>query len=237
MFKVLAITAALVLGATATADQFKTIKESSNANRSEYSVSYPEFLPTSVTGYKAINENVKKTIVENACGEPGKDEPGFYYSVDATVVALNSTYVGVKVVANDYCGGAHPNYTTYYMTYASDSGKKLEVEEEFGFLDYDSPDYDYEKNEARRKLVAELLIDRIPVGQDASECYTGSRQEKLEQLVSFYPVVQGLAKNKTVVLGLQPPHVATPCGFEVRFEYEDIKHLLNTDSYLHNWLR
>lgn len=226
-----------IAGTLASADQYKTIKSESKTDKYEYAVSYPQLLPGSVPAYAAISAQIRSHITEGDCGgQPDQEGASYYYSAEATVVALNATYVGVAVRTNDYCGGAHPNNGTYYLTYDARNGAELSIEREFGFKHYNDPEYDFEKMEARRKLLAELLVERIPAG-DAKECYEGTRAEKLETLSNFYPVVHGLAKNKTVVLGVQPPHVASVCAFEVRLNYAEIQHLLDRGSYLHRWLR
>lgn len=223
--------------AAASADQFKTVKEASNANRLDFSISYPQFFANSVPAYQVINTAIRTTLVDGSCGEPEPDETnGYNYNAEATVVALNKRYVGIQIISDDYCGGAHPNYGIYHQTYDAQTGAVLDIAKEFGFLAWNDPAHDDTKQDAIRLKLAKILVDHL--GPDnVNECYEGTREEKIQQLVEFWPMVHGLAKNKTVVLGVQPPHVATPCRFEARVDYNTIKSLLNKGSYLHQWLK
>lgn len=237
MIKVISVLGLLILGSLASADQFQTVKVDESTPRSTFIVSYPQFFANSVPGYATINATIEKELRENACGEPQKDEPDFYYETDAKVVALNQRYVGVQINANDYCGGAHPNYSVYFLTFDSNSGATLDISREFGILPWDSPGPDEKKVDKIRAKLAVLLTDAMP--KDAEEnCFTKmSRKEKIAQVLDFYPVVQGLAKNKTVVVGISPPHVATVCRFGVRLPYAKVRSLIEPNSFLHAWLR
>ncbi|MBX3021373.1 MAG: hypothetical protein KF799_06805 [Bdellovibrionales bacterium] len=235
--KAILVISAFLASTVASAAQFKTVKESSNANRSEIEISYPELFSNSVPAYATINADIAKNV-RNGCGEPEADQPGFYYEAEARVVALNKNYVGIGVSGNDYCGGAHPNSWSYYLTYDSQSGKSLNIEREFGFTDYDAPDYDSDMNDALRTKLAGILVNHIPPEDQGEEgCFPGTRQEKIEALLTFYPVVHGLAKDKTIVLGIQPPHVAAACRFEIRVKLQDVKSMLPESSYLNEWLK
>jgi hypothetical protein len=232
-----ALILAAMLGQAATAASFKTVKIDKESSKYNFSVEYPEFLPGSAPGYKAINATIYEDIVEGGCELDQQITNTFDYSAVAEVVALNKNYVSVRADTSSFCGGAHPNYSTYFLTFAAESGALLNIEKEFGFIDYNDPGYDHEKTEARRRLLAELLVDHNSSQAKETECFTGTRQEMIDSLQDFFPYVAGLASGKKVILAISPPHAATPCYFDARVDYAAIKSLLNADSYLHKWLQ
>lgn len=224
----------LVSGALASADQFKTVTVDASTAKSESTYSYPELFAGSVPAYASINAQIKDSVEDGQCGEPQEPEQTYYYGAEAKVVALNKRYVGVQITGDQSCGGAHPNYFTYFLTFDANTGNALNIEKEFGITE------DWETNQVIQAKLAKLLAGKLPAddGDEAGGCFEGLKGKDLEdQLVQFYPVVHGLAKNKTVVLGIMPPHVATVCRFEARFSYAEIKPLLIPGSFLNKLLQ
>lgn len=228
----------MMMTTPALADSFRTVKVAHETKRYSYSAEYPELLPGSVPAFQRINEQLLKDVVNNGCElDEGSKQMQYNYNVVVKIVALNPKYVGVRVQSDDYCGGAHPNNSTYFLTYASANGKPLAIEREFGFEDSSRPDFDFEKDQARRLLLAERMVTKLNKADFDSECYSGTNKEIAEQIASFWPSVSGLANNRRVILSISPPHVATVCYFDAVFSYDEVKDLINDGSYLHRWLR
>jgi hypothetical protein len=229
---------ALAFALSAQADQFKTVNVDKSSEKYEFKYDVPQFNDQSVPAYAKINDELVAYIEGNGCdaAEAAKSENGYNYDTSSTVVALNKNYVGVAMANDSYCGGAHPNTSTDYATFNSQTGEKLNIAKEFGFQDYDDPNYDSAKQELLHNKIAKILLTRIPA--DVEDCFAKmTPKEKLEQMETMYPYVAGLAKNGTLVLGVQPAHVIAVCGFFVRVNKKDVKNLLIKGSYLENWLK
>ena len=238
--KISILIAASLLSLTAAANQYKTVKEKKSTKNYEQDISYPRFNKTSVPGYARLNTELKKQLLDGACDEKeaAMAEYPFNYSADVSVVGLNSRYVGLQINYDDFCGGAHPNDGYYFETFSAQTGTLLPIGDEFGLYDYDNPKYNDAKDQAIRLEIAKILIKHLPKDSD-TDCFGGniSEQEKLDTLVSFYPSIGGLAKNKTVVLAISPPHVAEVCQFDARVPYDEVKDLILPGSYLIDWLK
>lgn len=236
--KLALVLAFALAGAFAQADQFKTVDFKQTSDHYVVDVSYPEFFSTSIPAYQQINHYIYKTVVtEGGCGEWYEGDPDYDYSATARVVGLNKRYVGVEVWVSDYCGGAHPNYYSYWMTFDSNNGKPLEIFRELGFKAYDDRDYNYQQAEIKRRELANLIVDMIP--EDGLQCMEGmTRDEKIEELVATYwPRVAGLAKGKTIVISTDVPHAMKPCEFSLRLTYQQAQSMIVPGSYLHTWLQ
>ena len=223
-----------IFSISAMADQFKTVRVSGNVNRYSYDYSYPSFNSQSVPGYQKINASIEKIMSEDdgcAGGPERSEEPDYDYSATARVVALNPDYVGIGIVTSSYCGGAHPNYYVYNLTYNSQTGELADIPAEFGFTKED-----YDVNEKIQQKVARVLANHIPKD---SACFENrsDKSQVIEELMTMWPVVQGLAKNKTVVLGISPAHAIYACQFDVRVPYAEVKDLIRPGSFLHSWLK
>ena len=227
-----------IFAAPAMANSFRTVRKSHVTPRYDYSVEYPLLLNGSTPGYQAINTHLKLNVIENGCDvDQGSKQIQYNYNVTVKVVALNSGYVGFRVEYDNYCGGAHPNYGTYFMTYEASTGKYLEIEREFGFKDPESADYDGQADEVRRHLLAEMMVAKVPRDLLDNDCFTYNGQPVADGIALNYPYVAGLANRKRVIMAISPPHVASICYFDAVFSYDEVKNLIDPGSYLHGWLR
>ncbi len=223
---------------SAFAGQYKTVTSKLSLSNYEYEVSYPAFFAGSIPGYEKINAALKETIADSGCDV--NDIPvdrSYDYGATGKVIALNKHYVGVQVSVNSDCGGVHPNYSELFYTYDSETGEALNIENEFGFVSYDDPKYDPAKDDARRLKVAKILAKYAKKG-DGEGCFDDmTEKQKIEEISTMYPTIGGLAKDKKVVVTVQPAHVAMACWFEVRVDLAVVKSLLNPASYLNTWLK
>ena len=233
------LTLSILLGNSAIADQFKTVSIDQESDDYSFHISYPEFFSNSAPAFRKINQQVKDMLVEYGCGEgPEQGQPGFYYEAHARVVGLNRRYIGLEIGMSMYCGGAHPNHGTYNMTYDAKTGEPLHIGSEFGLFPWDHPERNDGKVEAIHKKFAVIIAKQIDSSTDEKGCYADmSQAEIVEMFEMWYPGPSGLARGKQVVLSISPPHVAGACQISVRVNYNQVKHLLSKNSFLHRWLK
>jgi hypothetical protein len=215
---------------------------------------YPQIFSTSVVAaYKSINDHIKVIATENCSGTVddikqeiedlyGKDAGISYYSsITARVVGLNQNYVGVEFTSSSFCGGAHPNYATYYFTYDAKTGEVVSFEEEIPVQNISSNEFD--KFSAYQKELALLIYNEIQPeiakNPDAFEgCYSGvTKEEAVETLEMFFPMISGYAANKQVVLTVSPPHAATPCAFSLRVPFSKVEKYFAPNAKARLWLK
>lgn len=234
MKKLMATIIFLSFGASAFAAQFKTVTEDVSYSSYSASITYPVLLSNSVPGYKAINEQVRTYLIENGCDTEEPIQPNMDYDANAKIIALNKKYVGYEVDVGSYCGGAHPNYDTYNMTFDSQTGAAVDLEKEIPIQATEmSPEY----HEFQSQL-AILLYNNFDMKSHAQECFEdATKEEVLQQIKDFFPLITGLAANKKVVVRIYPPHVATVCAFSVRVNYDDVKKYLNPEGSFQKWLK
>ncbi len=240
---------------TSHADSFKTVlNEEKVEGVYELYASYPQLLPESAApAYNVISKQIEEMATEG-CGlsadEVKKEieefygadaQISYYASVSARIVGLNKNYVGVEATTSSYCGGAHPNYGTYYMTFDSKTGEQVLLDSEIPVQDLSGDNWD--KFHAYQKELAQIIYKNIgsEIAKDAdaySGCYSGqTKQEVLESLESFFPLISGYAANKTVVLTVNPPHVATPCALSVRVPFAEVEKYFAPNAKAKKWLK
>jgi hypothetical protein len=230
-----------VAALNASADQYKTVTKDLSSKNYQSSISYPEFNASSIPAYVAINANLVNTLISYGCDveEAATSEFGQDYNASATVVALNQNYVGIEVIDESYCGGAHPNSSSYNVTYNSKTGAFLNMSEEFPQQDFSVDNVDWDKLSAFQATLAKIMYKYRKLDKSADpSCFENqSKKEYIDQLASLSPAISGLAKGKTVVIKTFPPHVAAVCTSSVRVPYSEIKSFLKKDSILHTWLK
>jgi hypothetical protein len=235
MKKLMATMIFLSFGSSVFAAQFKTVTENVGHGSYTATVSYPQLFSNSIPASKSINEQVRNYIVENGCDIEGLMDPNMDYQANAKIVALNKNYVGYEVAVDSYCGGAHPNSDTYNMTFDSKTGAPVEMENE---VPIQATEMTAEYQEYQRTL-ATLMYNNynFDMSEKDEECYDGTKEEILEVLLNYSPLVSGLAADKKVVLRIYPPHAATVCAFSVRVNYNDIKKYVDPNGSLQKWLK
>ena len=242
-------------GAVSHADSFKSVEKKENyVGVYEMYARYPQLLPQSVvSSYEIINKQIEEMALQGcgASAEEIKQEIEEFYgkdsqisydsSINAKIVGLNPNYVGVEANSSSFCGGAHPNYGTYYLTFDSKTGEYISFDTEVPLQN--SFDKDWEKFQAFQKELAKIIYKNIApqIAKDAESyngCYSEqSKQEVLESLEMFYPMISGYAANKKVVLTINPPHVATPCALSVRVPFSQVEKFFAPNAKAKQWLK
>lgn len=242
-------------GATSHADSFKSVeKKESYVGVYEMYARYPQILPDSVvTSYEVINKQIEEMALQGcgASAEEIKKEIEEFYgkdaqisydsSINAKIVGLNPNYVGVEVNSSSFCGGAHPNYGTYYLTFDSKTGEQVSFDSEIPSQNVSGDDW--EKFQVFQKELAQIIYKNIApqIAKDADAfngCYSEqSKKEILESLETFYPMISGYAANKKVVLTVNPPHVATPCALSIRVPFSAVEKFFAPDAKAKQWLK
>jgi hypothetical protein len=237
----LALLGLTTLISSAYADQFKTIKEDISLTNYEANISYPTFFSNSIPAYSTINKNIRDGLIQYGCAtseeELADDDRaaslGYYYDASAKVVGLNRRYVGLEITYSDYCGGAHPNYGTYNLTFDSKTGESVMVREEIPLQNVYS-----DESEAYRAELAEIMYNEMKRQGKKSECYDDlSKSEAIENMTWDYPSISGLARFKKVIIRTSPAHANAVCGTSVRVSYNKVKKYIKSGSILHKWLK
>jgi hypothetical protein len=234
----------LALSIGAQADQFKTVLEDASFGFQDYDaeIAYPKFFSNSIPSYNSINEQLKENLLMGGCisatdsqaDVSDQSTSGMSYDARARVVGLNKRYVGIEVMANDYCGGAHPNHYASHYTFVSSTGEMINMDAEVPAAKYDHVD-----NELLKEKLSALIYNQIQAeGRLSDRCYEGlSKQEALESIQMDYPMISGLAKRKQVILSTSPAHANGPCREIVRVPYTKVKSLIKAGSILHKLLK
>lgn len=232
-----------LFSAAAAADQFKTVTENLSSKNYESSIDYPVFFENSIPAYAKINETLKAQLKEYGCApeDAAESEMTYDYTAVARVIGLNKNYVGIEVSSSSFCGGAHPNYGTYGMTFDSNTGELVDIEQEIPQQHYGDDttpeEYDLYQNKLATLIYNNLKAAAFFEGEDAG-CFDGlSKEETISEIAMMWPYVSGLAKDKKVVLRTSPAHVMAVCELSVRVPYDDVKNLIAPKSKLHKWLK
>lgn len=207
---------AFLLTATASADQFKTVKYDDSAPNYISEITIQQLLPgTVVAAYQVINQELLADIRSYGCSSEDalEMEMTFDYTVDARIIGLNKNYVSYELSESSYCGGAHPNYTTYYKTFNAKTGQVVDMSAEQVF-DFENMDFDL--HEKYKQELAQVMYQYGQKELLETGCYEGTKEEMLETIGFFYPYIAGLAANKQVVLAVSVSHVAAPCAVSIR---------------------
>ena len=254
MVTVLALLSVIV-GTSAYADSFQSVvKEEKYEGVYEMYARYPQLTANSVApAYAMINQQIADLAMEGCGSTPeeikneieefyGKDaQISYFSSTAAKIVGLNKNYVGVEVTSSSFCGGAHPNYYTYFLTFDSQKGEQVAFDSEIPLQN--TTGNDWEKFNAYQKDLAKIIYKNIaPIiakDQEAyNGCYSGqTKQEILESLEMFYPMISGYAANKKVVLTVNPPHVATPCALALRVPFSEVEKFFAPTAKAKQWLK
>ncbi len=191
---------------------------------------------------KAINDAVRADLVENSCGPSDDADRSYDYEGTAENTELNSNYISYKVTVSSYCGGAHPNYGTYHLTFNAKTGAKLDINKEVPRQNTDGDNVDWDAREKYQRELAEVMLQEAKASNSTAikdtECYEGlTDAEVVEQILQFYPAISGLGPDKKVITSTSPPHVATPCQFDLPVPLSAVEKFLAPDSVIKEWLK
>lgn len=244
------ITLLVVLSmSSAFAEQFKTVTKDYSSKNYDSTFKYPVLLQNSVAkAADKINKNFLQSLIDKGCG--GDEEPtaeiSFNYDISSRIVALNASYVGYEVSYDDYCGGAHPNNGTYNVTYNAVSGEEINMDQEVPVQSYDNisnPNGSFDKyqEELAKIMYANLKTATLDMTDESSlEDCLGLKDGKkavIDQLVTMFPMISGLAKNKEVIIRTYPAHVMAICGLSVRVPFSKVEKYFKKDSVVRPWLK
>lgn len=235
---IIALSLATVSTATI-ASPWKIITEDASFGIENYEakIQYPKIKRVSwVWASKTISKNIKANLMEYGCLGEGEtvDEygaSGMDYEATAAIIGLNKNYVGIKVNFNSYCGGAHPNHGTYFLSYNSMTGEEIKMDEEVPGNNYDN----LQREEVSLAL-AEIILDNSDMD---SECLAGeNREENIREIADFQsPKISGIAKDKMVVISTNVAHAMKPCEVSLRVPYSSVKSFIKSGSILHKILK
>lgn len=190
---------------------------------------------------EAINQAVRADLVENACGPSEDDDRSYDYEATAENTSLNPDYVSYKVTYSSYCGGAHPNYGTYHLTFNAKTGAKVDFDKEVPRQDASGDNVDWDARNKYQRELAEVMFQQAKATNSTAlndtECYEGSDEEIIQQILDFYPSISGLGPDKKVITSTSPPHVATPCQFDLPVSLQSVEKFLAPDSVIKQWLK
>lgn len=220
----------LSLSSNAFSAQFKAVKEDLSSGKYNAEINYPQLLKNSVPAYSKINKSIRELLLSDGCEANPSMEMG--YHATATVVALNTNYVGLQLAIDYYCGGVHPDFAEYNITYNSQTGELVKMAFEIPAQESEGAAFDkYQTN------LASIIYKHMTPGQENIDCFGTTKKDALTRLKDMYPYASGLAKDKKIILRIEPPHAMMTCGFSVRASYEEMKPYLAPNSILHKWLK
>lgn len=228
----------LSISTFASADQFKTVTFDDSSKNYYSLLTIHQLLPAAVAkASEEINKNLLSSIRAYGCDAQEAEESAneYDYSVNARLIALNSSYVAYELTMNSYCGGAHPNYATYYMTFNAQTGDEIVINNE---VPMQKDEVAYEEFKQYQAEIAEVIYSSADFKKLDNGCFDGlSKKETIEELAAYYPYIAGLAKGKKVVLAVSVSHANTPCAFSVRVPAKDVKHFIAKDSVIREMLK
>jgi len=219
-----------------------TVEEDISETNSTQKITWDRLADVGSDALSKINTAVRADLVESACG--ASDEPDRSYDYDATakVIELNNKYVAYTVTSSSYCGGAHPNYGTYHLSFDAKTGEKLDLSKEVPLQNYDGDNVDWDARDKYQQELAQIIFDQAKAtGSTAikdTECYEDMTDaEVVEQIKSFWPSISGLAPGNKVMTSTSPPHVATPCQFDLAVPLEAVEKYLAPNSKIKELLK
>lgn len=180
-------------------------------------IKYPHILPAASKHADAINKLIVLSFKDYGC-----DGKSSEWAADAAMGDINANYLSFEMNVSFMCEeAAHPDNYTDPHVYDVQSGKRVDLRQEFIFSNAD---------------IANLLVKKIPadlIGGE-NECFSKDEAANLESLKS---VSYNLAiKNKQIVISTVPAHVMQACSFSVSFPLSSLSKL-KPDSVLKKLLK
>lgn len=248
--KILSLMIVLLAAAASNAQSRVTATIDLSSKNYTAEVSYEVLSLTSpAKAYDVINKGVLE-IISQGCDpvDALESETGFDHFAQAKIIAENIDYVGYEVTSGNYCGGAHPNYYIYHLTFDAATGLPVDMNKEVPKQDFDNADsYPnfYDDLTVYQNELAEIIASNIKPTADKDlagfeDCFSESgmtKAELTEELALLFPTIAGLAENKKVVLSISPPHVMAACTFSVQVPYSEVSKYIDAGSILHSWLK
>jgi hypothetical protein len=213
------------------AAQFKTVTLDNSSKNYFSQIKFQKLLPATVAkAYQKINADLYQTLLDSGCdaAEAAVSEAGMDYNVFARIIALNEKYVAYEILDNSYCGGAHENHSTYYQTYNSQSGERVDIGANVAMQ---SDDVSYEEFEAYQTDLAQVIFNSADFKSQKNSCYEDLDEDStVAALAGFYPYIAALAKNKLVLISVTTLSSSLPCALSVRVPMSEVAPFLKNES-------
>ncbi|MCC2679773.1 MAG: hypothetical protein K0R29_2349 [Pseudobdellovibrio sp.] len=219
-----------------------TVEEDISETNSTQKITWDRLADVGSSALAKVNATVRADLVESACGASEEPDRSYDYDATAKVIELNDKYIAYTVTSSSYCGGAHPNYGTYHLTFDAKTGEKLDLGKEVPLQNYDGDNVDWDARDKYQQELAEIMLREAKASNSTAikdtECYEDlSDAEVVEQIKSFWPSISGLAPGNKVMTSTSPPHVATPCQFDLPVPLEAVEKFLAPDSKIKELLK
>lgn len=228
--------------AVAQAKNYQTIKEDVSEFRSQQSISYEVLESSSAPAAEVINKAVKENLLLGLCGASEDQEfPEYTYEASAKIIEENSNYIGIEVTHDSYCGGAHPNYGVYHLTYNAKTGQAVDMDVEVPQQKYNDDYVAHEKYQATlaKKMAAHIKKIDPDLKDESFQCLVDARDNNesvAEFIANMYPTLAGLGKNNSLIATISPPHAMTACVFQLEMSLSEVESLLAPKSIIKSWL-
>lgn len=224
----------------ATAADFQRVKENISGTNSDQTIEYDALNEGAVPSAKLINSKLKSDLVEKNCGI--SDESNNTYEAEASLVVLTKDkYVTFNVLSEKYCGGLYPEALSYYSVFDSVTGEKIDFNKEVPVQNSSGDSVDWTARGTYQNELAAVIFNAIPADSetlDVEGCFGGlSKEETIQQIALYSPAVLAIVKNKKIVLGIDPPHVAAFCKFEVTVGFEKVAKYFAPKSKVRKWAK
>lgn len=225
----------------ASQSQTTKVEEDISETNSTQKITWDKLEASAAPAAAAINASLRASLVESACGASEEPDRSYDYDASATAIEINENYVAYQITASSYCGGAHPNYGTYHETYDAKSGEKLDMGMEVPMQNYDG-DVDWAAREKYQQELAEIMFREAKASNSTAlkdtECFEDmSDADVIQQIKDFWPSISGLGPDKKVITSISPPHVATPCQFDLPVSLSSVEKFLAPNSKIKTLLK
>ena len=232
----------MCLSITAQAKSYQTISEDVSEKRSKQTISYEILDTASSPAAEAINKAIKESMMQGLCGASEDEEFSEYYAdMNAKISEENSNYVSVAASYDTYCGGAHPNYGMYYLTFNVQSGQVVDMDVEVPAQKYND---DYDAHEKFQIKLAEIMAANIEkndpqLKDEKFQCLVDAKDSSesiAEFIKDMYPTLAGLGKDNSIIATISPPHAMAACTFDLSLSLKEVDSLVAPASVIRNWL-
>lgn len=218
-----------------------TVEEDISETNSTQKITWDRLADVGSDSLAKINSAVRADLVESACGASDEPDRSYDYEATAQVIELNNKYVAYKVTSSSYCGGAHPNYGTYHLTFDAKTGEQLDLGKEVPLQNFDG-DVDWDARDKYQQELAQIIFDEAKASGSTAIKDTGCFEditdaEVVQQIKEFWPAISGLAPGNKVMTSISPPHVATPCQFDLPVDLSAVEKYLAPDSKIKELLK
>lgn len=229
--------ATVALAATPTTKVEEDISEKNSTQK----ITWDKLADDAAPAAAAINAKLRAELVEQACGASDEPDRSYDYEATATTTDVNANYVAYSISVSSYCGGAHPNYGTYHQTYDAKTGEALDLDKEVPRQSTDGDNVDWDAHDKYQQELAEVMLAEAKASNSTAlkdtQCFEDmSDADVVQQIKDFWPSISGVSNGK-VITSISPPHVATPCQFDLPVSVQAVDKFLAPDGKIKQWLK